>query len=196
MSSPQPLKKDLPLILKLTRAVTKALCSGVRNIPRRKLLILATVIVANLSLGIYLAFRGTTAQEVPATVFNSMPAVEVVDEFGTRRSLSSFIGQVVVLQFINAEAVNQLDSISQLLTRFGAEISFVLITRDSRKLRGRLPPLPHRAMIVEHDYAELKRIFKVPDCCERRFIFDNEGKLSYHDYYYEADLTARFLGGR
>ena len=46
-------------------------------------------------------------------------------------------------------------------------------------------------MIVQHNYAELKRIFNVPDCCERRFIFDTEGKLGYHDYYYEEDLTAR-----
>ena len=162
-----------------------------QNIPRRKLLLLATVIVANISVGIYLAFRRATAQETSANVINSMPGVEVTDDTGTRRSLSSLIGRVVVLQFINPTAANQVDSISKMLTRFGAEISFVLITRDSRELRERLPTLPHSAIIVQHDYLELKKIFKVPDCCERRFIFDNEGKSGYHDYYYEADLTPR-----
>jgi len=191
MSSPLPQKKSLPSILKLPCVATNALYLGVRNIPRRKLLILATVIIANISLGTYLAFRGSTAPEVSTTVVNSVPIVDVIDDTGTRRSLSSLIGRVIVLQFINPEAVNQVDSISRMLTRFGAEISFVLITRDSRELRGRLPPLPHNAIIVQHNFAELKTIFKVPDCCERRFIFDNTGKLSYHDYYYEADLTAR-----
>ena len=32
---------------------------------------------------------------------------------------------------------------------------------------------------------------QVPDCCERRFIFDDNGKLVYRDYYYEADLRPR-----
>lgn len=191
MSSPLPLKKDLPLILKLIRAATKAFCSGVSNTPPRKLLILATLTVANISLVFYLAFRGSIAQETSDSIVNPLPAVEVIDDTGTRRSLSSLSGRIVVLQFINPEALNQVDSISQMLTKFGAEISFVLITRDSRELRGRLPSLPHSAIIIQHNYAELKRIFKVPDCCERRFIFDNEGKLGYHDYYYEADLTPR-----
>src|SRR6201999_2529754 len=31
----------------------------------------------------------------------------------------------------------------------------------------------------------------VPDCCERRFIFNGKGELQYKDYYYEMDLRPR-----
>jgi hypothetical protein len=46
-------------------------------------------------------------------------------------------------------------------------------------------------IVVQHNYAELKKAFKVPDCCERRFIFDAAGKLQHRDYYYEGDLSPR-----
>jgi hypothetical protein len=37
----------------------------------------------------------------------------------------------------------------------------------------------------------LRNAFNVPDCCERRFIFNGKGELQYKDYYYETDLRPR-----
>jgi hypothetical protein len=156
----------------------------------RKRLILVTLVAANVALIFYLMFRGSIDAR-PKLAVNSIPAVDIVDDTGIRRNLTSLIGRPVVLQFINPEASNQVDSVSRMLTRFGAEISVVLITGDSNKLRERVPSLPHNAVVIQHDYAELKRIFEVPDCCERRFIYNDAGNLGYHDYYYDADLTPR-----
>lgn len=162
---------------------------GSRNASRKRL-ILVTLMVANVALIFYLVFRGSI-EDRPKVAVNSIPAVDIVDDTGVRRTLTSLIGRPVVLQFINPEASNQVDSVSRLLTRFGAEISFVLITGDSRKLRELIPSLPHNAIVIQSGYAELKRVFEVPDCCERRFIYDDTGNLGYHDYYYDADLTPR-----
>ena len=156
----------------------------------RKRLILVTLMVANLALIFYLVIRDSV-EDRPKVAVNSIPAVDIVDDTGIRRNLTSLIGRPVVLQFINPEASNQVDSVSRMLTRFGSEISVVLITGDSSKLRERVPLLPHNAIVIQHDYADLKRIFEVPDCCERRFIYDDTGNLGYHDYYYDADLTPR-----
>lgn len=189
MLSRLPLRKEFLLIPRFIRVARRAFRSDSSDASHKRL-IFAALMVANVSLIFYLAISESIQDRSKAAI-NSIPVVDVVDDTGMRRPLASLIGRVVVLQFINTGALNQVDSVSRMSTKFGAEITFVLITGDSHKLRERLPSLPQNAIVIQHDYTELKRIFGVPDCCERRFIYDDTGNLSYHDYYYDTDLTPR-----
>lgn len=144
MLSPRFLKTELALVFKFIRRVP----GKTSKIPRRKLLILAVLIVANISLLFYLVFRRSTAQDVTSPQdLKEMPAIDVVDDTGTRISLSSLIGKVVMVQFINPDVSSQVDSVSRMLTKFGSEVSFVLITRDSHELRERVQPLSGNVFI-------------------------------------------------
>lgn len=97
-----------------------------------------------------------------------------------------------MLQFVNTQTPPQLESIRRLVDSFQTdEVFFVLLVQNSQELRQLLPDLPENVMVVQHDYLALKSAFNVPECCERRFLFDSSGKLRYRDYYYEADLTPR-----
>ena len=167
---------------------------GIGKLPPRKLFILAILIVANVSLLVYFGFRKSQAsvslENQPEVT--SLPAIQVVDDTGEKRFLTDLVGRVVMVQFVNPERSTEIEAFSKIFSKFGpSEVSFVLITRDARELRAQLPTLPENALVIEQNYADLKKTFHVPECCERRFIFDSRGKLSYHDYYYVADLNPR-----
>jgi hypothetical protein len=101
-------------------------------------------------------------------------------------------GKALVLQFVNPQIAPQIDAVTKLLTSFEtSEVQVVLITQSSQELRRLIQELPENVIVVQHNYAQLKKAFKVPDCCERRFVFDGDGKLQYRDYYYEGDLSPR-----
>jgi len=156
-----------------------------------KLILLAILAVFNVTALGYLWLRnGSRVNEVTSAA--RLPPLELVDDKGTRVLLSRLIGTPVVIQFVNPEIPTQTNSISRLLSAFNpGEVRLVLITPNSTQLRGLLPDLPDEVLVVQNNYAELKKTFGVPECCERRFIYDSEGGLSYRDYYREADLTPR-----
>jgi len=123
---------------------------------------------------------------------SELPDIQLVSDTGTAIGLKSLIGRPVVLQFVNTETPPQLESIRRLIDSFQTdEVRFVLLVQNSQQLRQLLPDLPENVMVVQQDYLALKSAFNVPECCERRFLFDSSGKLKYRDYYYEADLTPR-----
>jgi hypothetical protein len=157
-----------------------------------KLILLAILAVSNITVLGYLWLRnGARGKQVPSSEVR-LPSIEVIDDRGTRVLLPSLVGVPVVIQFVNPEIPTQTDSVSKLLLAFNpGEVRFLLITPNSSQLRGLLPNLSEDVIIVQNDYAELKKAFGVPECCERRFIYNSEGGLSYRDYYHEADLTAR-----
>lgn len=157
-----------------------------------KIILLTILAVANITVLGYLWFRNGSRGKEMASNEVRLPPIELVDDRGTRVSLPNLIGVPVVIEFVNPEISTQTDSVSKLALAFApGEVRFVLITPDSRELRGRLPTLPEDVIVVQQNYAELKKTFAVPECCERRFIFTSDGMLSYRDYYYEADLTPR-----
>ena len=157
----------------------------------RKIVLLGILAAANVILLVSMAlgtFEAPT-RNTPAEV--KVPAMDVLTDTGHRVLLSSLTGKALVIQFVNPQIPTQVDAVSKLLTSFEAsEVQFVLITELSRELRRLLPELSDEVMVVQSKYAELKRAFEVPDCCERRFLFDDAGTLIYRDYYYE-DLTPR-----
>lgn len=160
-------------------------------IPTRKLVLFGILAAANAAILIGLGIRRFGPTQ-PTLAEGSLPSIEVVDDTGKTRVLSGLTGKALVLQFVNPQVTSQIEAISKLITSFGAnEIQVVLITQSSQELRRVLPDLPESVIVLQHDYLELKRAFKVPDCCERRFVFDPKGKLQYRDYYYEADLSPR-----
>jgi hypothetical protein len=163
-----------------------------RKAPPYKLILLAILIVSNSAVLGYLWLRhGSHSRQVTANEVR-LPSIELVDDRGTRVLLPSLIDVPIVIEFVNPEVPTQTNSVSKLLLAFNpGEVRFVLITPNSTQLRGLLPNLPEEVIVVQNNYAELKRAFAVPECCERRFIFDSQGNLSYRDYYYEADLTPR-----
>jgi hypothetical protein len=156
-----------------------------------KLILLAILAVVNITVLGYLSLRnGSRDKQVSSEV--PLPSIELIDDRGTRVMLPSLIGVPVVIEFVNPEIPAQTDSVSKLLSAFNpGEVSFILISPNSKELRGLLPNLPEEIIVVQNNYAELKRAFGVPECCERRFIFDSNGSLNYRDYYYDADLTPR-----
>ena len=157
-----------------------------------KLILLAIVAASNVMVVGYLWLRNSSRAVDPATSPARLPPLELIDDKGTRVLLSSFIGVPVVVQFVNPEIPTQTDSVSRLLGAFNpGEVRVVLITPNSSQLRGLLPDLPSEVPVVQNNYAELKQAFRVPDCCDRRFIYDSDGGLNYRDYYREADLTPR-----
>lgn len=96
------------------------------------------------------------------------------------------------MQFVNPKIDAQIKAISRIVAAFDpGQISFVLITKDAGELRARLPGLPPNVLVARDEGAGLRKAFNVPDCCERRFVFDDKGELKYKDYYYEEDLRPR-----
>jgi hypothetical protein len=121
-----------------------------------------------------------------------LPDIAVLADTGRQVLLRSLAGKAVVVEFVNPQIGDQIDAVSTLLTAFEpSEIQFLLITEKSHELRRLLPFIPDEAIVVQQNYAELKKAFGVPDCCERRFVFDRSGKLVFRDYYYQADLRPR-----
>lgn len=163
-----------------------------RKAPPYKLILLAILAVSNITVLGYLWVRnGSRGNEVAASEVR-LPSIELIDDRGARMLLPSLIGVPVVIEFVNPEISTQTDSVSKLLDAFNpGEVRFVLITPNSKQLRGLMPNLADDVIVVQSNYAELKKAFGVPECCERRFIFNGDGNLSYRDYYYDADLTPR-----
>lgn len=179
-------------------AVSSRRFRGARQIPSSKIIIVVVLILANLSILAYMLFAKRKSSGVAQATSETggeikvLPASAITDDNGTKHLLTDLLGNVVMIQFTNPEAINQVDAISKVLSSFTTgELSVVLITRDAQELRTHLPRLSKNTWIVEKDYADLKRVFHVPDCCEKRFIFNAEGKLGYEDYFYETDLTPR-----
>jgi hypothetical protein len=163
-----------------------------RKAPRYKLILLAILVLSNITVLGYLWLRNGSRGEQVTTREVRLPSMELFDDRGTRVLLSSLTGVPVVVEFVNPEIPTQIDSVSKSLLAFvPGEVRFVLITPNSRELRTLLPNVPDEVIVVQNDYAELKEAFAVPECCERRFIFNSDGTLNYRDYYYDADLTPR-----
>ena len=157
-----------------------------------KLILLAILALTNVTVVSYLWWRNKSRVDEFTTNAGRLPPLELIDDKGTRLLLSSLIGAPVVIQFVNPEIPTQTNSVSKLVSAFNrGEVHVVVITPNSGELRKLLPELPDEVLVIQNNYEELKKAFRVPDCCERRFIYNNEGVLSYRDYYREADLTPR-----
>lgn len=160
-----------------------------------KILVLAVLALVNIAFFVYLAQRQSRASLPPVTNhkdIKQLPAVEFVDDNGKRDWFNRLTGRVVLVQFVNPKIATQLQSVSKLITGFEEnQVWLVLITKDAQELRSRLPRVPGNTLVVQRNNAELRNTFNVPSCCERRFIFDNNGVLQYKDYYYETDLGPR-----
>ena len=160
--------------------------------PTRKLVLFGILAASNVVLLVGLGLRklGVSAHQTLAD--GNLPAVEILNDTGKRVMLSSLTGKALVLQFVNPQVAPQIDAVAKLLFSFEpSEVQIVLITPSSQELRRLLQELPENVIVVQHNYADLKKAFEVPDCCERRFVFDRHGKLQHRDFYYEADLTPR-----
>lgn len=157
----------------------------------RRLIVLTILATANVILVAMLRFA-RTAPSPPQKLEFDLPAIDVLADTGRQVLLSSLAGKAVVVEFVNPQIGNQIEAVSALLSAFGSsEVQFVLITEQSQELRRLLPLIPDTTLVVQQNYAELKKVFGVPDCCERRFVFDRNGKLVFRDYYYQADLRPR-----
>src|ERR1043165_8093586 len=141
-----------------------------------KLILLAILALINVTVVSYLWWRNGSRVDEVTTKAGRLPPLELIDDKGTRLLLSSLVGAPVVIQFVNPEIPTQTNSVSQLASAFNrGEVHFVVITPNSGELRRLLPELPDEVLVVQNNYEELKKAFGVPDCCERRFIYNTEG---------------------
>jgi hypothetical protein len=163
-----------------------------RNI---KILLLAILICANIALLAYIGLLRSTASTSSVTAqreIERLPSVEITDDSGRHSEISKLPGHVLLVQFVNPKSITQINAVSKVIAAFKtSQVSFVLITKDAQELHTRLSALPENVLVVQHNNAELRNAFNVPDCCERRFIFNDNGELQYKDYYYETDLRPR-----
>lgn len=159
------------------------------------ILILAVLVCANGALLAYIGLRKSAASTPLATASNEierLPAVKVVDDAGRRVDLGGLPGRVRLVQFVNPKIDAQIKTVARIVAAFDpGQISFVLVAKDAGELRARLPRLPPNVLVARDEGSGLRKAFNVPDCCERRFVFDDRGELKYTDYYYEADLRPR-----
>jgi len=160
-----------------------------------KILILVFLVCANGALFAYIGLRKSAASTPLTAARNEverLPAVQVVDDTGRRVDLGGLPGRVRLVQFVNPKINAQIKAVARIVAAFDpGQISFVLITKDTGELRARLPGLPPNVLVARDEGAGLRKTFNIPDCCERRFVFDDKGALKYKDYYYEADLRPR-----
>ena len=160
-----------------------------RTVSTRKLVLFGILAAANVILLIGLGLRKLETPAQLTLADGHLPAIEILDDTGKRVLLSSLTGKALVLQFVNPQVTPQIDSVSKLLAAFEtSDVRLVLITQNARELRRFLPELPENVIVVQSKYPELKKVFGVPDCCERRFVFDADGNLTYRDYL----LRSRF----
>ena len=156
-----------------------------------KLALLGILAMANICLLGYFAWQKLVAPAIAPSELN-LPAIEVLNDTGKRVWLNSLVGKPAVVQFVDPQVPQQIDSISKFLINFGpSEVQLVLVTQKTEDLRRVLPTLTENVHVVQDNYAELRKTFKVPECCERRFVYDAQGTLFYQDYYYDINLTPR-----
>lgn len=129
---------------------------GARQIPSSKIIIVVVLILANLSILAYMLFAKRNSSGVAQSTSETggeikvLPASAITDDNGTKHLLTDLLGKVVMIQFTNPEAINQVDAISKVLSNFTTgELSVVLITRDAQELRTHLPRLSKNTWIVE-----------------------------------------------
>lgn len=97
---------------------------GASQIPPSKIIIVVILILANLSILAYMVFlKGKGSADAQATSetrgeIQALPAIEITDDNGTKRVLTDLLGGVVMIQFTNPDAINQIDAISKVLSSF------------------------------------------------------------------------------
>lgn len=97
------------------------------------------------------------------------------------------------MQFVNPYADGQVESVTRVYEgRPKQPVSWLMITKDARRLRERLSSGGMgEVLIVESGYEELRKAFNVPNCCEKWIIFDSSGEFKDSGYYNQADTAAR-----
>lgn len=113
------------------------------------------------------------------------------DDKGQNVDTANFIGRALFVQFINSEVKQQTDLASEVLRNLPEQpVTCLFITADARRLRQALPLLKPEMLVIEQDYAVLRKIFDIPECCEMTLIYDKEGSLRDKRYYYQGGVVA------
>ena len=166
--------------------------------------ILALLLIANLALAGYLiknyhagkatASRGSTEQP------NRLPLLELQNDAGQTVSTKNFAGSTLFVQFVNPYVDEHIKSVARVYeNRPKRAVSWLLITKDARRLRAQLPTGLGDAVVVEEGYDVLRKAFNVPDCCEKWLIYDSSGEFKESGYYNQDDTSAllrRFADGK
>lgn len=162
----------------------------------RHYFILALLLIANLALAGYLVKNlhasKAKANHVSLETSNKLPLLELQNDAGQRVNTKNFAGATLFVQFINPYVDEHIKSLTRVYeNRPKRAVSWLLITKDARKLRAQLPSSMGEAMIVEDGYEGLRKAFNVPDCCEKWLIFDSSGDFKESGYYNQDDTSAR-----
>lgn len=92
-----------------------------RKAPRYKLILLAILVLSNITVLGYLCLRNGSRGEQLTTREMRLPSIELFDDRGTRVLLSSLTGVPVVVEFVNPQIPTQIDSVSKSLLAFDPE---------------------------------------------------------------------------
>jgi len=161
---------------------------------RRVRLLLLVLIAANLLLATYVLARrffpaGDALTE--AIQKRKLPALLLRDDKGHNIDTATFIGRPLFIQFVKSEVKQQIDLASEVLRNLPEQpVTCLFITADARQFRQALPSLKPETIVIEQDYAVLRKIFDIPECCEMTLIYDKAGSLRDKRYYYQGGVVA------
>lgn len=118
--------------------------------------------------------------------------MELHADRGEKIDTKRFIGAPLYVQFVNPRVQEQTDLAYAVLSDLPTQpMTSLLVTANVRELRDRLPAISNNVIIVSDGYAELRKLFNVPECCEITLIFDRAGKLVDRRYYYQGGVIAQ-----
>ncbi|PYP88305.1 MAG: hypothetical protein DMF61_06865 [Blastocatellia bacterium AA13] len=172
------------------------MCTSIVNSRRR--LLLAVLVAANILVaGYLLARRSGTAKAIgplPLALTQSLPLIELKDDAGQAMQTSTLLGSPLFVQFVNPYVEPQIASFLRVRGQnLRRPISWVIITRDSREFRRRMPKDAGDLIVVEDNYERLSDLFNIPKCCEEWRLFDETGRLRGWAKYDEGDAVGSLL---
>ncbi len=159
----------------------------------RNRIIIGILLAANLIAG-GLVFARRYSSRAPDSLSESgsLPSLDIRDDSGRSINTNQFLGSPLFVQFVNPYVDAQIASVIKARqNRPDRSITWLLVTKDARELRERLPEDSGDIIIVESDYEKLRELLNVPKCCERWLIFDESAKLRTSGDYDSGDVAAR-----
>ena len=129
---------------------------------RRVRLLLLVLIAGNLLLATYVfAVRFFHAGDpvIQAVQKRKLPPLLLRNDKGQEIDTANLIGLPLFIQFINSEVRQQTDLASEVLRNLPEQpVTCLFISADAHRLRQALPSLKPETLVIEQDYAVLRKI--------------------------------------
>jgi hypothetical protein len=129
-----------------------------------------------------------------------LPAFSTIDIFGKPVDSREYIGHYLLVEFIDPDKIEELQSVKDLFLEFGriADFKTVVFIKKNKNIEKLFTPRDN-ILIIEADYSIYRNLFKVPPCCESFYLYDRSGTLiltTIYSYDIIRGLLIRELDNR